>query len=89
MKKIIKHVFIPLTITFIFFATVLLPVELVGCRNRGLIAAVVAIAGGIIGIAAAVKALKGRIRGDSNSSLWMTSAIIFAIPAIYIVLDAT
>jgi hypothetical protein len=88
MKKITKHVVIPAIVPAMFFAVASLPIELLGCRNRGLIAALIAIAAGILGIIAAVKALVGKVRGDANSSLWMGSAIILAIPAIFVVLSA-
>jgi hypothetical protein len=88
MRKITKHIAIPLILPAIFFVVASLPVELLGCRNRGLIAALLAIATGILGIVAAVKGLIIKVRGDSNSSLWMASALILAIPAIYIVLIA-
>ena len=89
MKKIITHIMIPAMVSVIVFAIAALPVELLGCYNRGLIAALVSIAAGVLGIVAAVKALKGKIQEDANSLLWMTSALIFAIPAIFIVLTAT
>jgi hypothetical protein len=89
MKKIAKHVIIPVLVAAVFFVVVSLPVELLGCRNRGLIAALMAIIAGMLGIAAAVKALMGRVRGDEKSFLWMASALILAIPAIFIVLFAT
>lgn len=76
-------------VAVIFFAIAALPVEVLGCRNRGLLAALVAIAAGVMAIVAAVRALKGKIRGEANSSLWMARAVIFAIPAIFIVLSAT
>ncbi len=88
MKKIIKYIMIPAMASIIFFAVAALPVELLGCYNRGLIAAIVALAAGVMGIVAAVKAVKGKIRGEANSSLWITSALIFAIPAIFIVLSS-
>jgi len=78
---------IPATATVIFFINAFLPVEILGCLIRGLIAAFIAIAAGILGIVAAVKAIIGRVRGDEYSILWIASAIIFAIPAIYIVLN--
>lgn len=86
MKKITKHFIIPAIVTVIFFIVASLPVELLGCRNRGLIAAIVAIAAGILGIVAAVRAVIGRIREDANSSLYMASALILAIPAIFVIL---
>jgi len=89
MKKITKHIITPALVPAIFFVVAFLPVELLGCRNRGLIAALLAIAAGILGIFAAVKALVGKVRGDANSSFWMASALIFAIPVIFIVFTAT
>lgn len=88
MKKITKHVIIPLIAPTIFFVVASFPVELLGCRNRGLIAALLAIAAGILGILAAVKALIGKVRGDANSLLWIVSALILSTPAIFIVLIA-
>ena len=87
MKKNIRHFVIPMMITAIFFAVAALPVEILGCRNRGLIAAGIALAAGILGIVAAVRAVLGKVRGDAGASIWMASALIFAIPAIYIVVS--
>ena len=88
MRNITKHIIIPLIPAVIFFVVASLPVEFLGCRNRGLIAAILAISAGMLGVVAALRALTGKVRGDSNSFLWMTSALILAIPAIYIVLIA-
>ena len=88
MKKSTKHIVIPLIAPAIFFVVASLPVDLLGCRNRGLIASLLAIAAGILGIVAAIKGLIGKVRGDSSSVLWMASALILSIPAIYIVLIA-
>jgi len=89
MKKTTKHVFIPFIVPAVFFAIVLSPVELLGCRTRGLIAGLVGFTGGLLGLAAVVGALIGRVRGDTNSSLWVASALILAIPAVFTVLFAT
>ena len=87
MKQITRHFIIPVMMIAIFFANAALPVDLFGCRNRGLIAAGIALAAGILGIVAAVKAVMVKMRGETNSSLWMASAVVFAIPAIYIVIS--
>ena len=89
MKQITNHIIIPLILPAVFFVVVLLPVDLFGCRMRGLIAAGLAIAAGVLGIVAAVKALLGKVRGDTQSFLWMASALILAIPVFFIVLVAT
>lgn len=88
MKKNTINIIIPVMVLTIFFIVVLLPVELLGCRNRGLIAVLIAIFSGILGIVSAVKALMGKMRMDANSSMCMASALILAIPAIFIVLSA-
>jgi hypothetical protein len=87
MTKTTKHVIIPAILPAIFLVVASVPVELIGCRNRGLIAALVALAAGILGVAAAVKALMDRVRGDSHSSWWIASALILAIPAFLIVFN--
>jgi hypothetical protein len=85
MKKNIRHFVIPMMITAIFFTVAALPVETLGCRNRGLIAVGIALVAGIMGIVAAVRAVLNKIRGETKTSMWMASALILAIPAIYIV----
>ncbi len=87
MTKITKHVLIPAIVTAIFFVVASLPVEFLGCYIRGLIAAILAIAAGILGIVAAVKALVGKMRKDVNSSFWVVSALILAIPSVFIVVS--
>jgi hypothetical protein len=88
MKRILNDVIVPATLPAIFFLVAAVPVQLLPCGNRRLIAALVAIAAGILGVVAAVKALMGKLRGDADSSLWMASTLILAIPAISVVLSA-
>ena len=76
-----------MVITASFFAITAQPVEVLGCRNRGLIAAGIALTAGILGIVAAVRAVLGKVRGEEKTSMWMASALIFAIPAFYIVVS--
>lgn len=89
MSKATKHFALPAIGPTLFFAAASVPVEVLGCRNRGLIAALLAIVSGILGILAAVRALAGRARGDDpDASLWMVSALILAVPALAIVVSA-
>jgi hypothetical protein len=89
MTKITKHIMIPANVTVIFFVVAALPVDVFGCRNLGLIAAFIAIAAGLLGIVSAVRAIISRVRGDATSSLWMVSALILAVPAVFIVFSAS
>lgn len=85
MSREAKHIGIPLTFIAIFFLVAATPVELLGCRNRGLIAVGIALACGLTGLATAIKGLAGKIRGHQGSGWWMASTLILAIPAAYIV----
>ena len=89
MKKTAKHLIIPSAATVVFFINAFLPVEILGCLARGMIAAIIAIAAGLLGIVAAVRAIIGRVRGEKNSFLWVASALVFAVPALYIGLFET
>lgn len=89
MTKITKHIIIPANLTVIFFVIAALPKDVFGCRNLGLIAGVIAIAAGLLGIVAAVRAIICKVRGDALSSLWMVSALILAVPAVFIVVSTS
>ena len=75
MKTIKKHILFPASVTILFFTIASIPVDLFGCRNRGMIAALIALAGGLFGLAAAVRAVIGKARGERDSHLWVTSAL--------------
>jgi hypothetical protein len=68
---------IPLLSTALFFVVAAIPVECIGCRNRGLIAAFMAIGPGIMSIAAPITAIKERIGGHKDSFLWIARSLIF------------
>ena len=89
MTKITKHIIIPANVTVIFCMMTALPVNVFGCRNLRLIAGFIAIGAGLLGIVAAVRAIICKVRGDVASSLWMVSALILAVPAIFIVISAS
>ena len=89
MTKITKHIMIPANLTVIFFVIAALPADVFGCRNLGLIAASIAVAAGFLGIVAAVRAIICKVRGDAMSSLWIVSALILAVPALFIVVSAS
>lgn len=85
MKRILHHLIIPAVVPAVFFIVAAMPVEVMGCRNRGLTAMAIALLGGLAGVGTAVIGAWGRMRGDPNSSWWMVSALILAIPAVVIV----
>ena len=43
------------------------------------------LAGGLIGIGTAIKALVGKVRGQPDAPWWMASTLILAIPLVAVV----
>jgi len=79
---IIRHNILPLIMPILFFAVALSPVDLLGCRTRGLIALAIAFVSGLAGVGASGMALKGRVKGEAGSERWIFTALILAIPVI-------
>ena len=77
-----RHILLPSLAPLLFFAVALTPVHVLGCRTRGLLAFAIALVSVLAGLGAAIKAVKGRVRGDSQTLWWMGSALILAIPAV-------
>ena len=69
MTRPFRHLALPAIAPLLFFCIEAIPVETIGCRNRGL-------------LAVAVMALQGRMKGDPLAYRWILSALILAIPAV-------
>jgi hypothetical protein len=82
MSLIQRHVIFPLLAPLLFFSVAATPVEMLGCRTRGLLAFAIALVSVLAGLAAAVMAIKGRLKGESHLPWWIGSALILASPAI-------
>ncbi|HEY7746297.1 MAG TPA: hypothetical protein VIA07_08165 [Desulfuromonadales bacterium] len=78
----LHHVIIHSLLPIAFFAVAATPVEVLGCRNRGLLALFIAFVSILAGLAAAVRAVLGRRRGEADAGRWMVSALILAIPPV-------
>jgi len=88
MKRIVSHVIIPAIMPAVFFAIALTPVEVLGCRTRGLIALLIALFSGLAALGAAIIGVKGRIRGDIYSIWWVASSMILTSPVIALIILA-
>jgi uncharacterized membrane protein YjfL (UPF0719 family) len=88
-RKILNHIAIPTLLPIIFFIVAATPVELFGCRLRGLIAVTLALAGGLLGLATVSKGLLDMIRNRPGSVWWIATTLILSLPAFYIVLFET
>jgi hypothetical protein len=64
------------------------PVELLGCRTRGLIALLISLISGFSAMAAAIMGLKGRIRKNENSIWWIASTLVLTIPVVALLIMA-
>ena len=82
MSLLQRHIILPSLAPLLFFAVATTPVELLGCRTRGLLAVSIALASVLAGLGAAIMAIKGRLQGDPQPHWWVGSALILAIPAI-------
>lgn len=85
MTKIVRHVALPALAPIAFFAAASTPVDVLGCRNRGLLALTIALVGALAGLGAALFALRGRLRGEKGSFWWVASTLLLALPAAAVV----
>jgi len=84
-QKLIRHVVYPAILTVLFFINAALPVTVLGCANRGLVALAVALISGVAGLAAAVIGLKERIAGNAESAWWIVSTLVLMIPLVALI----
>lgn len=71
---------IPIVVNIAFFAVALSPASLLGCRTRGLLAVAIALASGLGAIAAALVALKGRVKGEAGADRWTVATLVLTVP---------
>jgi ABC-type transporter Mla maintaining outer membrane lipid asymmetry permease subunit MlaE len=82
MKRSVRIFLFPSIMTVLFFATALSPIQMLGCRTRGLLALVIALASGVAAVCTAALGLRGRIRGDSDAIKWVIITPIQTLPVI-------
>ena len=88
MNRFTRHVMLPLALPLIFFAVGFSPVEVLGCRNRGLLALAISFISGLLALGAAFMGIKERTQNNSGSYCWVLSALILAIPVVGMILLA-
>jgi len=88
MNRLISYILIPSIMPVLFFLIALSPVEVLGCRTRGLLALLVAFASGIAALVIAIKGTRERVKGDPNARLWMISTLVLVIPVIAMIIMA-
>ena len=85
MSRFFRNFLIPCVAPIVFFAIALTPVEVFGCRTRGLLALAVSFASGVAALATGITAVKGRARGDANALWWLVSTLVLTIPVVALI----
>jgi len=88
MNHIIYNILIPAIMPILFLAIAATPVEVLGCRNRGLIAFMIALISGLASSGAAIMAIRGRMRNDLDTIRWIITSLILVIPVIALIILA-
>jgi len=88
MTRLQRHLILPALAPLLFFGVALSPVSWLGCRNRGLLAVLIALLAALLGVAAAGRALYGRLKGETETAWWALTALLLALPAIGVLLLA-
>jgi hypothetical protein len=88
MSPLLRHILIPAVVPALFFVVAATPVDVLGCRTRGLLAFVIALAGVLAGLGAAIMAVRGRLRNEPGTPWWVASALVLAIPAVAVLILA-
>lgn len=82
MGRLTRHVAIPAMMPLLFFAVALTPVAVLGCRNRGLLALLIALASGCWALREAFVAAGARARGDPDASWRVIGSVVLSIPVV-------
>jgi hypothetical protein len=88
MKRVVYHIIIPAIAPAVFFAIAFMPVAVLGCFMRGLVAMLISLVSGLTALGTAIIGLKGRGRGDANAIWWVTSTLVLVIPVIALLILA-
>ena len=88
MNRIIYNILIPAIMPISFLVIAATHVEVLGFRNRGLIALMIALISGLASLGAAIMTIRGRMRNDSNTISWIITSLILVIPVIALIIPA-
>jgi hypothetical protein len=83
-----RHIIFPAVMPLAFFILAQIPVEVIGCRNRGIMALLIAFPSGIAAIVTTVIGLRERMRGNPDASRWVVSALILTVPVVALIILA-
>ncbi|MCG6533553.1 MAG: hypothetical protein L7F78_02445 [Syntrophales bacterium LBB04] len=87
-NRIYRHILLPAVAPLLFLVVATTPVDVLGCRNRGLLAVAIALLSVLAGLGAAIVGARGRMKGKPDANWWATTALILAIPAVLLIVFA-
>lgn len=88
MKTAKHHIMLPALMPLLFFAVAATPVDLIGCRNRGLAAFAIAFCSGLAAMGTALTGIRARIKNHPRHFWWMVSTVILTIPVVALIILA-
>jgi hypothetical protein len=88
MTPLTRHILLPVFVPVAFFLVALSPVQLLGCRNRGLLALLIALASVLAGLYTAIRAGNLRRRSDPEAQWWLATTLILIIAPIALLILA-
>ena len=86
--RIFRHILLPSFAPVLFLVVATTPVDVLGCRNRGLLAIAIAFLSILAGLGSAVAGVRGRMQGEPAANWRATSALVLAVPAVLLILFA-
>lgn len=88
MSRLVRHVLIPGAVPLLFFAIALTPVDVLGCRTRGLLALTVSLGSGFAAVGLAIRGVMARIRGQELSAWRILTMLVLTVPVVAMLLLA-
>ena len=87
-KQLLLHIILPLIIVIAFFGNAFTPVEVLGCRTRGIVAIIITFISAILALSFSIIAINRRLQKNENSFWWIISSLILTIPIIALLILA-
>lgn len=81
LKRIVFFILTPALVPAAFYRVASLPADALGCRERGLAAFLIAVAGMLGGWALTIHVLQQKRQGRAVTRWWILSALILVAPA--------
>ena len=85
-KPAVRSIFASAAVPMSFFSVASVPVDVLGCRQRGLVAVAIALVGALLALYVTARALIGKARGGAQTAGWIVRVLILSLPAVFVVL---